>query len=106
MVAALLAAATLVLPAGSYEVVAVRRASDTASTLAMQSDDALARSLGKRLTIGDSLRWYDDRACLGSAKLAPSAGLVINLEDPNLSDLKPAAGPTSRSLVVDCGARP
>lgn len=110
LAAVLLAAAAVALPAGKYEVVGVRRASDVAVTLASQDDDRLRRLVGTHTSIGGSNRWYDDRLCPQSLKLAGAAGSVVNLDDPNLSDLKVVPGPTdarvNRSLSTDCGARP
>lgn len=96
------------LPAGVYEVVTVRRASDTASTLATQADDALGRSIGRRISFGETIRWYDDRVC-GAGRIAGAAGSAVNVDDPNLSDLQVAPGSgdrrVNRSLIVDCGGR-
>lgn len=110
MVAALLAAAAVALPAGTYEVVGVRRASDVATTLASQDDDRLRRLVGTHASIGGSNRWYDARICPQSLRLRGDAGSAVNLDDPNLSDLKIAPGPgdarVNRALSMDCGARP
>ena len=113
LVAALIAAAataTVALPAGSYEVVAVRRASDVAVTLGSQEDDRLRRLVGAHVSVGGSNRWYDDRICPSSIRIVSAAGSTVNLDDPNLSDLRVAPGPNdgrvNRALSMDCGARP
>lgn len=105
--AIVLGAAAAPSPRGVFEVVAVRRASDTASTLATQEDDALRRMIGQKIEPGKAGNWLDGAFCSGQTRAA--AEPWTNREDPNLSDLQvqPVRGDRrlNASIVIDCGGR-
>ena len=92
-------------PEGVYEVVAVRAASDVARSVPGPEDFAL---IGRRMTFGREITWFDGRACL-----APSVRASVepwrNLDEPNMSDLQASAKASRRrlnaTLVIDCGGR-
>ena len=100
------AATPAIAPSGPFVVVAVRAASDTASTLAMQEQGG--QLLGAEMTFDAPMRWFDGRTC-PSPSVRASDDPPVNLAEPNLSDLQVAPGPVdhrlNRAFVADCGGR-
>lgn len=86
---------------GTFEVVALRAASDVAGG----PDDAAATSvLGRRAIFGDTAEWIDGRSC-STWSLEPQDGDAVAVDDPNLSDLQLASSsrtPINRSWRLMC----
>ncbi|MGZ9099410.1 MAG: peptidoglycan-binding domain-containing protein [Brevundimonas sp.] len=95
-------------PSGAYVVVAVRASSEVAGTLEAMREPALNGLVGRRMTFGRRVAWYDGRAC-ASGDIRPSRDGWPHLAEPNLSDLQLNPGPTdhrlNHAMVVDCGGR-
>ena len=95
-------------PSGRYEVVAVRASSEVAGTLEAMRDPDLNALIGRRMTFGRRVAWYDGRSCT-SGRTRPSEEGWPHLAEPNLSDLQLAPGATdhrlNRAMVIDCGGR-
>lgn len=95
-------------PSGHYEVVAVRASSEVAGTLEAMRDPALNALVGRRMTFGRRVAWYDGRSCATGDVRASEDGWP-HLAEPNLSDLQVTPGGTdhrlNRAMVIDCGGR-
>lgn len=95
-------------PSGAYVVVAVRASSEVAGTLEAMRDPALNGLVGRRMTFGRRVDWYDGRTC-ASGDIRPSHEGWPHLAEPNLSDLQLNPGPTdsrlNHAMVIDCGGR-
>lgn len=71
-------------PSGEYRVIALRSASDVAST--PDADVDIIEWIGRTVSFGDTLQWLDGSSCdIWSAREAEQFPLDLN--DPNLSDL-------------------
>lgn len=96
-------------PSGRYEIVAIRAASDAAGTLGARQDAVLENLLGRRMTFGSRIAWFDDRFCARTSRVRPSVEAWSDTTEPNLSDLQIAPGPDdlrlNQTLVIDCGGR-
>jgi hypothetical protein len=93
-------------PVGTYEVVALRRASDVAGGPA---DVSAADSLGRRARFGETVQWLDGTTCTDWS-LEPLADPAVSVGDANLSDLQLAPegiadARENRSLVLICDGR-
>lgn len=95
-------------PSGRYDVVAVRASSEVAGTLEAMRDPALNALVGRRMTFGRRVAWYDGRPC-ASGRMRPSAEGWPHLAEPYLSDLQVKPEETdhrlNRAMVIDCGGR-
>lgn len=95
-------------PSGAYVVVAVRASSEVAGTLEAMRDPALNGLVGRRMTFGSRVEWYDGRDC-ASGNVRPSREGWPHLAEPNLSDLQLNPGPRdhrlNQAMVIDCGGR-
>lgn len=95
-------------PSGRYDVVAVRASTEVAGTLEAMRDPALNALVGRRMTFGRRIAWYDGRPC-ASGRTRPSEEGWPHLTEPNLSDLQVTPGGTdrrlNRAMVIDCGGR-
>lgn len=95
-------------PSGRYEVVAVRASSEIAGTLEAMRDPALNGLVGRRMTFGRRVAWYDGRSCATGDVRASEDGWP-HLTEPNLSDLQVTPGRTdhrlNQAMVIDCGGR-
>ncbi len=95
-------------PSGGYVVVAVRASSEVAGTLEAMRDPALNGLVGRRMTFGSRVTWFDGRAC-PSGTVRPAREGWPRLSEPNLSDLRLNPGPTdhrlNHAMVIDCGGR-
>ena len=87
--------------AGTFEVVALRAASDVSGG----PDDAGAQSLlGRRARFGETAEWISGKTC-SSWALERRTDDAVALDDPNLSDLqlaKAATAPMNRSWRLMC----
>ncbi len=93
-------------PAGVYEVVALRRASDVASG---PGDAAADMALGRRARFGGNAEWIDGTTCKAWS-LEPLADPALSADDPNLSDIELAPAGIAdarenRSLRLMCDGR-
>jgi hypothetical protein len=95
-------------PSGRYDVVAVRASSEVAGTLETMRDPDLRALVGRRMTFGRRVAWYDGRTCTSGAIRASEEGWP-HLAEPYLSDLQVSPGATdhrlNRAMVIDCGGR-
>lgn len=95
-------------PSGPYVVVAVRASSDVAGTLEAMRDPALHSLVGRRMTFGRAVSWYDGRSCAAGQMRASEEGWP-HLAEPYLSDLQVSPGPAdhrlNHAMVIDCGGR-
>lgn len=95
-------------PSGRYEVVAVRASSEVAGTLEAMRDPALNALVGRRMTFGRRVSWYDGRAC-ATGRMRGAVEAWPHMAEPYLSDLQVTPGATdhrlNRAMVIDCGGR-
>ena len=96
-------------PQGDFVAIAIRSASTVASPLSDVPAGEVAY-LGRRLSFGDGLRWFDGSQC-EDLRLVAMEDPALDLTDPLLSDLRIAANDgvsvgdrrLDQSLAVWCG---
>lgn len=102
-ISAALAADSIAL-SGTYTVVEHRIAADVSATVTSYNPDARAQELGRTISFGETLTWYDGRFCDGwSAVAGPAPDPIAT--DPNLADLQSDAA-TNTPIAIACDDSP